>query len=270
MASKQSQFNKISKDIKSIKIQGARNIALQGLKAYKLIPTQTSKNKLLKLRPTEPMLANILKIADNLSEKQLNIKLKQNQEIINKQVFKLIKNNSVIFTHCHSSTVIQALINAKRKNKKFEVYNTETRPLFQGRKTAKDLKKAGIKNTMFVDSAASIALTKSQGTKDVDLVLLGADAILKKGVINKVGSGMFAQIAKANKIPFYIIADSLKYSSKSLKIEQREFEEVWNTTRNIKIKNLSFELIKRKYITGIISEFGMFSYKEFLKKVKKN
>jgi len=267
---KKARFNQISKDIKSIKIQGARNIAIEGFKAYKLFPSEKSKNKLLSLRPTEPMLANILRNADKVTEKELLKKLKNNQEIINKQVYKLIKNNNIIFTHCHSSSVISALIYAKRKGKKFEVYNTETRPLFQGRKTSKELKTAKIKNTMFVDSAASIALTKNQETKKADLVLLGADAILKKGAINKIGSGMFAQIAKDNKIPFFIVADSLKYSSKPIRIEQREFEEVWDTTRNIKIKNLSFELIKRKHITGIISEFGNLSYKEFLKKVKKD
>ena len=165
MASKKSQFNQICKNIKSIKIQGARNVAIAGLKAYKLIPTQTSKNKLLKLRPTEPMLTNILKQVDNLTERQLITKIKQNQDIINKKTLKLIKNNFVIFTHCHSSTVINALIYAKKKGKKFEVYNTETRPLYQGRQTAKELKKAKIKNTMFTDSATAIALTKSQDTK---------------------------------------------------------------------------------------------------------
>ena len=70
--SKQSQFNQISKDIKSIKIQGARNVAKAGFRAYKLIPTQVSKNKLLKLRLTEPLLANILKNADKLTIKTLN------------------------------------------------------------------------------------------------------------------------------------------------------------------------------------------------------
>jgi len=266
---KQSKFNQISKDIKSIKIQGARNIAKAGLKAYKLIPTKTSKNKLLSLRPTEPLLANILKNAEKLTLKQLNQRLKENQEKINKQVLKLIKNNSVIFTHCHSSTVVNALIYAKKKGKKFEVYNTETRPLYQGRKTARELKKAKIKVTMFVDSAAGIALTKSQKTKKVDLILLGADAILKKGAINKVGSGMIAQLAKLNKIPVYIVADSWKYFPKNIKIEQRDFDEVWNTIRKIKIKNPAFEFIPKKLINGVISELGTLSYLEFLKKVQK-
>ena len=131
------------------------------------------------------------------------------------------------------------------------------------------LKKAGIKVTMFVDAAASIALTKSQKTKKANLVLLGADAILKKGVINKVGSGMISQIAKAEKIPVYILTDSLKYSSKRTKIEQRAFEEVWKNPK-IKIKNPAFELIKRKYITAIISEFGILPYRKFLKEARKS
>jgi len=177
------KFNQICKDIKSIKIQGAKNVAKAGLKAYKLLPTKASKKKILSLRPTEAMLQNILKNPDKITYNQFIKNLKQNQEIINKHVSKLIKNNSVVFTHCHSSSVTNALIHAKKQGKKFEVYNTETRPLYQGRKTLRELKQAKIKTTMFIDSAAQIALTKKQKTKKANLVLLGADAITKTGTI---------------------------------------------------------------------------------------
>ena len=263
------RFNQIARDIKNIKIQGARNIAKAGFRAYTLNPGKQAEEKLISLRSTEPMLANVLKMANKISYKDLNKKFKDNQNKINNKTIKLIKNNSVIFTHCHSSTVVNALIYAKKKAKKFEVYNTETRPLYQGRKTAKELKKARIKVTMFVDSAVSIALKKSQKTRNVDLILLGADAILKKGVINKVGSGVIAQLAKLNKIPLYILADSWKYFPENIKIEQRDFDEVWNTERKIKIKNPAFEKIDKKYIKGIISEFGIQSYSDFLRKVKR-
>ena len=260
---KQKRFNQISKDIKSIKIQGARNIAKAAFYAYKLKPTTKSKQKLISLRPTEPMLINILNRADELSHQEILNHIDKSQQIINKEVLKLIKSNPIIFTHCHSTAVVQALINAKNRGKKFEVYNTETRPLYQGRKTARELKKAGIKITSFIDAAAGIALEKT------DIIFFGSDAILKKGVINKIGSGMFSKIAKSNKIPIYILANSWKYFPKNIKIEQRDFDEVWkNAPKNIKIKNPSFELIKRKYITGIISEFGNLSYGQFLKKVK--
>ena len=161
----QEKFDQICKDIKSIKIQGAENIAKSAFFAYKLVPKNSSRKILSELRPTEPMLFNVLKIADKLSYDDLTEKLEENQEKINKAVFKLIKNNSVVFTHCHSSSVIKSLIYSHKKKKKFEVYNTETRPLFQGRKTAKELAKAGIKVTMFVDSAAQNCTHKQPGQR---------------------------------------------------------------------------------------------------------
>ena len=267
---KKQKFNKICKDIKSIKIQGARNIAKSAFYAYSLIPTTASKQKLLSLRPTEPMLINILNNTDKIIYKEVLEHLDNSQQIINKEVLKLIKNNYVIFTHCHSSAVVNALIYAKKKGKKFEVYNTETRPLYQGRKTARELKKAGIKVTNFIDSALNVALTKSQETRDVDLVFIGTDAILKKGVINKIGSGLIGKLAKLEKIPVYILANSWKYYPKNIKIEERDFKEVWEKApKNIKIKNPAFELIKKKYIKAILSEFGNLSYTKFLKQVKK-
>ncbi len=165
MKNKKKRFNQIVKDIKEIKIQGATDIAKYALQAYFLIPTNSSKKKLLSLRSTEPLLANILDKAEKQSYKKILEHFSYTLEKINKNILKLVKNNDVIFTHCHSTSVSNALIYAKKNKKKFEVYNTETRPLYQGRKTALELEKARIKITMFVDSAAMIALTKSQSTK---------------------------------------------------------------------------------------------------------
>ena len=66
---KQKRFNQISRNIKEIKIQGARNIARKALYAYSLIPTRKSYKKLLSLRPTEPMLVNVL----NKMQRQLSL-----------------------------------------------------------------------------------------------------------------------------------------------------------------------------------------------------
>jgi len=268
---KRSEFNKITKDIKSIKIQGARNIARRALHAYSLFPTNASKKKLLSLRPTEPMLVNVLHKANGKNTEALLNHFDFAQNKINELVSNLIEDKDVIYTHCHSTNVVNALIYAKKKGKKFEVYNTETRPLFQGRKTASELKKAGINVTMFVDSGMDIALTDKQGTKKATKVFLGSDALLKKGIINKVGSGAIAKLSKLEKIPLYIIADSWKYSPKQIKIEQRDFHEVWKKIPNhseIKIKNPAFEFVPRKYIKSIISELGKMRYKRFLRKIR--
>ncbi|HJX49955.1 MAG TPA: hypothetical protein VJ438_00670 [Candidatus Nanoarchaeia archaeon] len=264
---KQKRFESIVQDIKRIKIQGARSIAKNALKAYHLIPTKKSKQRLLSSRPTEPMMKNILEMADKESYKKILNHFDDAQNKINKNILKLIKNNDVIFTHCHSTNVSNALVYSKKKGKRFEVYNTETRPLYQGRKTAKELRKAGIKVTMFIDSALGIALGKEQGTKKVDKVFLGADALTKKGIINKVGSKLIAQISKINKIPVYIIADSWKFTKSKVPIEQRGLNEVWDKApKNIKIKNPAFEFVPKNYIHAIVSELGVLSYNNFLKK----
>jgi len=268
------EFNQIVKDIKDVKIQGARNIAKKALQAYMLIPSKSSKRKLLDARPTEPMMENVLDMAEKTHDyKKILNHFDEAQEIINKKVLKLIKNNDVVFTHCHSTNVINALIYAKKKHrsvytlkgtspklrskgaKRFEVYNTETRPLFQGRKTARDLRKAGIKVTMFVDSAVGVALSGEQGNKKPDIVFLGADAITKKGVINKIGSETIAKLAKQEKIPVYIVADSWKFTKKKISVEQRELNEVWDKApKGIKLKNPAFEFVDKKYITRVITE----------------
>lgn len=270
---KRKEFNQICRDIKSIKIQGARNIAKKALYAYYLFPTEESRKKLISLRPTEPMLVNVLEKTKHLTKKEILNHFDEAQNKINKSILKLIDDGDVIQTICHSTNVINALIYAKKKGKKFEVYNTETRPLFQGRKTARQLRSSGIKVTMFIDSAMDIALSKKSDTKKVSKVLIGADAILKKGVINKVGSGMLAKLAKLEKIPLYIVADSWKHTRKIIKIEERDFHEVWKKVPKnslIKIRNPAFEFVKKKYIKGIISEFGLRGYNEFLKIVNKN
>jgi ribose 1,5-bisphosphate isomerase len=272
MNKKRKEFNKICKDIKEIKIQGARNIAKKALYAYSLFPTNNSLKKLISLRPTEPMLVNVLHKTKHEEYKNILKHFEIAQDKINKEVFNIINNGDVIYTHCHSTNVTNVLIYSKKKGKKFEVYNTETRPLFQGRKTATELKKAGIKVTMFVDSGMDVALSKKQKTKKVNKIMVGADALLKTGVINKIGSGMLAKLARINKIPLYVIADSWKYSSHKVKIEERDFHEVWEKIpkkSSIKIRNPAFELIQKKYIKGIVTDLGLMNYNKFLKVIKK-
>lgn len=263
---KEKRVEKIISGIKSIKIQGARNIAKSALYAYSLSPTKKTKQKLIKARLTEPMLINTLKNFEKYGKKKTLKHFDEAQDKINKLTLKIIKNNSIIFTHCHSTNVINALIYAKKKGKKFQVYNTETRPLFQGRITAKQLGKANIKVTNFIDAAARNALMEARKIKGPDMVFFGADAILKTGIVNKIGSAMFAEIAFHAKIPVYIIADSWKFT-KHIKLEERNFKEVWKTS-NIKIRNPAFELVPKKYIKAIVSELGILTLDNFLRKIK--
>ena len=254
-------FNQIVKDIKSLKIQGANNVAKAGLKAYSLNPTKGSIKKLLSLRPTEPMLRSVLYYAEKYSVDDALTLIERNREKIIEYGRKFIKNKKRIFTHCHSSTVVDIL----KLNNKLKVFNTETRPLFQGRKTAEELSQAGIEVIQIVDSAARDYIRKSNA------VVLGADAVLESGdVINKIGSGMFAEIAHNHGIPVYITTSSLKFSERFVKIEHRLKKEVWDAyRRNLSIENPSFEAVKSKFITKIISDLGILTPNEFVRRASK-
>lgn len=257
------EFDKIIQDIKSLKIQGATNIALEGLNAMRLKQDYKSIKLILKTRPTEPCLQNAIKYAKEVGNPKISYNFLRNMDKrVENIASKLIKKNSKIFTHCHSSTVIGAL---KLTKSKFSVNNTETRPLFQGRKTATELAKRGIKVNHYVDSAAEEAI------KNSNIILLGADYINKDGnVYNKIGSYAISELAKKHKTPLFIITNSWKYSSKKLKIENRDPKEIWETTnKNITIKNPAFDIVPNKNIKGIVSELGVLKPKKFVKKVKK-
>ncbi len=263
-------FNQICKAIKKVKIQGAENIAIAAIKAYHKKPTKASIKKLISLRPTEPALRNSLKFI----EKDIrNIPLaiahfEKSGELIAEYGSRLIKDNMILYTHCHSSTVMEVLKEARKK--KFIVRNTETRPLFQGRITSKELSKLKIPNTHFIDSAMRIAIKKA------DIVFLGSDAITTTGkVINKIGSELVCETAKRFDVPVYICTNSWKFDPKTVfgfseKIEERAEKEIWNNPpKGTTIINPAFEKINPNLITGIISELGVLAPKNFVTQVKK-
>jgi translation initiation factor 2B subunit (eIF-2B alpha/beta/delta family) len=255
---------KIYRDIQNVRIQGATNIAKAAVKAYLMSPTPATKKKLISLRPTEPLMINALHYLQHMPSREVLAHFDLAQERINFFVARLLKNKHSVFTHCHSSNVVKALVYAKKQGLNFRVLNTETRPLYQGRKTSKELARAGIKVIEYVDAAVHEAVLK------VDLILLGADAILTSGAINKIGSAAIAEITNIHKKPVYIVADSWKFSEHRIPIEERDFHEVWaSAPKSVKVKNPAFEKVERKYIKGIISELGIFTFAQFIKKVRK-
>ncbi len=253
--------------IKSIKIQGAENIAKAGIQAYLLNPTKESQKEILSLRSTEPLLQNSIKTISLSKNKEkiattiLN-EIRDSHNHISKHAFKLIKDDMKIYTHCHSSTVIDILKYAKKHKKNFTVYTTEVEPLRQGRMTARELSKLGINVIIGPDLAAEELL------KQCDLFLFGADAFTKTAVYNKIGTHTLCKIAKNYNVPRFSCGISLKITNK-VKTEQRKGKEVWDE-RNKRIRPVypAFDKTSYTLLTGIISEFGIKKPKEFTKLTK--
>jgi len=292
------QFERIVRDIRSLKIQGAENVAKQSIKALNLVLHKSkahtskelikelkhAKTELQKARPTEPCLRNALKyvmqvnkrdIVQTIRDFEQNVQdaldyFRQAERSIAHIGNYKVHNKSVVFTHCHSSTVMMILAKAKFSGKKMEVHNTETRPRFQGRKTATELSALGIKVHHYIDSAVRAALKKT------DVFLFGADAIQSDGrIINKIGTELFLEIASQYDIPTYACAVSWKFDPKTIygidePIENRNREEVWkNAPKKIKIMNPAFEIVEPRLVTGLITELGIYKPQVFVDQVRR-
>ncbi len=269
-------YLKTLKDIKSLKIQGATNVALTALKSLKGLDYKTYKkasSAFFKIRATEPMLRNGLryvsyKIDDGYSIEEA---VDEFEEMIEDSFQKAvefgarkIKRNSIVMTHCHSSLVAEIIKKAFDKGKIEEVFSSETRPLFQGRITAKQLASYGIPVTSYVDSAMRLFVN------DADLVLVGADAITSDSyLVNKVGTSLLALAADEARTTFASAFESLKFDPFTIdgyneEIEQRKPSEVWKTrVKNIKVVNPAFDFTPKEYVDFTVSDLGVFSIDSF-------
>jgi len=302
-------MNKIEKKIKkiaAIEIQGATNVALTFISIVLDLAVKINKQKklikeikkiekrILKHRPTEPLLANfsnlIISALKNYKGKDelYNYTKKVTDDIKNfynnkkKQIIKngsaLVKNNDNIFTHCHSSKVEGIIFDAKKRGKKFKLYHTETRPLFQGRITGRNLLKHKVNVNMVCDSAAPFLVSDHSGDDiKINKVFIGSDLIgLNGDCINKIGSFGIALTAWESKIPVYVAASLLKIDTHSINeisypLEKRKASEIWQAApKNLNIINYAFDFVPAKFITGFITEFGLIKPEDIKKTVKKN
>jgi ribose 1,5-bisphosphate isomerase len=276
--------------IRKLEVQGARNVAIAAIKAVEALAEETTAKTLKEFmeelsearevlfasRSTEPLMRNALRwiisqVEDSGKEKvdalaevvassssRFLKDLEASKECIAEIGSKRIRDNMVVFTHCHSSTVTNILLKAKEDGKTFEVVCTETRPVFQGRITAKELLSFGIKTTFIVDSAARSFM------RNADLVIVGADAITSEGnVINKIGTGTIALLAQEARKPFYVVAELLKFDPATIcgdyaQIEERNPDEVWKgAPEKLVIRNPAFDVTRRDFIHGVICEEGL-------------
>jgi ribose 1,5-bisphosphate isomerase len=276
--------------IRKLEVQGARYVAIAAIKALeelaKATKTETRKEFMRELREaratlfasreTEPLMRNavrwiisqvensgkenaeaLAKVVSSSSSQFLK-NLEASKECIAEIGAKRIRDNMVVFTHCHSSTVTHLLGKAKKDGKTFEVVCTETRPVFQGRITAKEMLTLGVKTTFIVDSAARSFM------RNADLVIVGADAITSEGnVVNKIGTGTIALLAHEARKPFYVVAELLKFDPATAcgdyeQIEERSPDEVWKgAPEKLVIRNPAFDVTRRDFIHGIICEEGI-------------
>jgi methylthioribose-1-phosphate isomerase len=186
-------------------------------------------------------------------------------------VEKLIKKDKYrILTHCNAGALATGGIGTALglirvladRNKVEMVYADETRPYLQGaRLTAYELEREKIPATLIVDSMAAVLMKK----KMIDFIIVGSDRISKNGdVANKIGTYGLSVLAKAHKIPFFVIAPRSTYDAnikngEDIPIEERSQAEVLECqghrhAAKVPALNYSFDVTPKENVTAIFFE----------------
>ncbi|HSV42883.1 MAG TPA: ribose 1,5-bisphosphate isomerase [Methanomassiliicoccales archaeon] len=276
--------------IKSMEVRGAAEIARQAALALReealaysgnnveqlRMLITSSKETLLAARPTAISLWNGVQFvvkdieqiekADKLRETIVQNadrfvrRSKTALENIGKMGANRIKHGDRVMTHCNSRAAIAAITTAYAQGKHIEAFATESRPWRQGILTANDLARAGVPTTLIIDSAVRSVM------KDLDAVFVGADTICSNGaLINKIGTSQLALMAREARVPFYVCAETFKFSPKTLsgelvKIEERDGSEIVKPGEipdSVRIFNPVFDATPPEYIDSIITEIGV-------------
>jgi len=215
-------------------------------------------------------------------------RIQEEDEAINRRLGDLgkdlIPEGGSVLTHCNAGALATAafgtavgVIRASwEAGRRFEVFNTETRPFLQGaRLTAWEFQQLGIPSTLIVDSAAGMLMREGR----IGCVITGADRIAANGdTANKIGTYSLAVLARENGIPFYVAApistvDLRLTSGDEIQIEERASAEVTHfqgkptAPVGVRALNPAFDVTPHRYIQAIVTENGVCRspYQESLK-----
>jgi translation initiation factor 2B subunit (eIF-2B alpha/beta/delta family) len=131
--------------------------------------------------------------------------LKDSVRKIGKNGISLISKNSILLTHSRSATVFSVIQEGVQREKVREVVVTQSYPLGEGITFSREIEELGVETRLIPDSAIGSLMPIC------DCVLIGADALTEKFLVNKVGSLLLALAAQHSKKPFYCAVDTFKF-----------------------------------------------------------
>jgi ribose 1,5-bisphosphate isomerase len=173
-----------------------------------------------------------------------------------------IKNGDTIITHSDSEAAMSVMKKAHDMGKGITVYCTETRPNYQGHKTAAVLAAYGIDTTLICDSACRVMMG------DADKAIVGCDAISGNGaLVSKIGVSLVAMLAQEARVNFIVAAETYKVdfgtlAGRLVEVEERDPTEIaakaWmENNPKVKFSNLVFDFTPPEYIDFYVTEKGI-------------
>jgi translation initiation factor eIF-2B subunit delta len=169
-----------------------------------------------------------------------------------------IADDDVLLTHDFSSTVLAAIDDAIEAGHSFEVYVTESRPRFLGRKMTRHLSdRDGVDVTLIVDSAAGHFMP------EVDRVLVGMDCIVDDTLYNRIGTYPIATAAADNDVPVTVVGAAAKYVDGAFAFENeiRPLSEVLREPADgFEVANPAYDATPTHLLDTVVTDDGVHEY----------
>ncbi len=166
----------------------------------------------------------------------------------------LVSDGTTVMTHSFSSTMLTVFREASWQGKRFAVVCPESRPICEGVAMAASLGMAGIAASVIADAAIYRMLP------EVQLVLVGADALSPRGIFNKTGTALLALAARELRVPVYALCSSDKFLPPSYdpppETRKDPCELLERELPHVTVVNYHFDVTPLDYFSGIVTEDG--------------
>jgi len=246
------ELNQVVNDL----IKSKKNIVLMQKKASTVV------YYLKRLTKTNKNISDIKKQAIEKID-ELITDAEKKQEKIGELGSRLISNSNKILTISSSSLVKRIFLSALKKNREFEVYCLESRPMMEGQEFAVNLAKSGIETKIVTDAMMGKILP------EMNMVFTGSDRLYESGFINKIGTLPLAITASKLNVPFYVASELdkiLKEIDRTIRFYPENQNEVFDKkVRKVSVLNYYFEDIPYDFVSKLICEEGVFEMHEFIK-----
>jgi translation initiation factor eIF-2B subunit delta len=166
-----------------------------------------------------------------------------------------VEAGATFLTHDYSSTVLEAIELAARDGSYFEVYVTEARPRYLGRKTTRVLAEMGrVEPHLLVDSACGHFLP------ECDEVIVGMDCIVGDTLYNRVGTFPIAATAAQLDVPVTVVGSGAKIIEDGFVFEN-EFrspsEVMREPAEGFTVENPAYDATPTELVDRVITDDGV-------------
>lgn len=167
---------------------------------------------------------------------------------------RLTASARTIVTISISSTVLAALTRLAAGHP-LRVIVGEGRPALEGRHLARSAARVGCQATLVADAALPGEVRRA------DAVLLGADAVLRGGAINKVGTYPLLLAARDAAVPSYLLADRSKLVPDPLapliRLPVRDPRRLWRAPPpRVSVARADFEVVPLSLLSAVVTDEG--------------